>query len=362
MGNERYLKWQNTVVGIINENSSVDFINPKLNTVVYSYTLGKSEWSADQYREFLKDRVIAKTRRDIDKILYRSGLIEYDEIKIANVTRAVNAKDLFWIAFNESETMEDIMSGVFEQIFIKKVDFEGGSIVSPDGVNIKRYGVSNGCYGIYKKRLYPTSTDVESEAAVYELSKLLGVRCCPAWLVPTENEILSFSKFEYNFATEFVIHFRRLFLEQERKDNEYFNLINKTPQFKADIQRMIIIDFITRQTDRHLSNIAIKVTDQGNFMYDLYDNGRSLFHEDTDEFIFKAIDNIELYSSEFGPVGTYYDAICEIIKDTDINSLVNLNIPEQDIGRIYSSAGLRGARLDGAVAWTFRTINMLKSW
>ena len=45
---------------------------------------------------------------------------------------------------------------------------------SPEGVNIKRYAVSNGSYGILKDRMHPFSTDVESEVAVFNIGKLLG--------------------------------------------------------------------------------------------------------------------------------------------------------------------------------------------
>jgi len=45
-----------------------------------------------------------------------------------------------------------------------------------------------------------------------------------------------------------------------------------------DISRMILADFITRQDDRHLSNMAIKMNDVGESIYPLYDNGRSLFY------------------------------------------------------------------------------------
>ena len=82
---------------------------------------------------------------------------------------------------------------------MKKVDRVGDSIDSPDGCNVKRYGVYEGSYGIYKKRLHPLSTDVESEVAVYQLASRIGVPCCQAIQV---DEDTVFSKFEYDFSTE----------------------------------------------------------------------------------------------------------------------------------------------------------------
>ncbi len=360
MGTQKYLKWHNSVVGIINSKNRVNFIDPSLNTVVHTYTKGKNEWSTEEYRVFLADRIPSRGRRDIENILFRCGLVEYDEIKIAEVTRALNTKDLFWIAFDEHELMEHVISGVLEKIFIKKVDIEGDSVISPEGVNIKRYGVSNGYYGIYKKRLHPMSTDVESEVAVYEISKLLGVRSCPAWLIPNKNDTLAFSKFEYNFAEEYIVHARRFFQEGERTENEYQNLVNKLPAFKADIQRMVILDFITRQTDRHLSNLAVLFNKNGTDFYCLYDNGRSLFHEESERFVEEAINNIELYSSEFGPVGNYFDYVQDISKETNIKNLLNLNIAKETIYQVYRNAGLQGYKLEGSTEWTYRALGVLK--
>lgn len=45
--------------------------------------------------------------------------------------------------------------------------------------------------------------------------------------------------------------------------------------------RIYPFDFITRQDDRHRSNVAVVHKDGIDYFYPLYDNGRSLFFEDT---------------------------------------------------------------------------------
>ncbi len=55
-----------------------------------------------------------------------------------------------WIADNETDLFSEAITDVFESIFMKKVDSVGDSIGSPDGCNVKRYGVYEGNYGIYK--------------------------------------------------------------------------------------------------------------------------------------------------------------------------------------------------------------------
>ena len=90
---------------------------------------------------------------------------------------------------------------------------------------------------------------------------------------------------------------------------------------------MLLLDFITRQDDRHLSNMAIKVNSSGEQFYPLYDNGRSLFYEDTEETVERACLDIEGYCTNFGFTGTYLDHIKDIAKSgVDFSKLINLDV------------------------------------
>lgn len=62
-----------------------------------------------------------------------------------------------------SEEFQNVITDVFESVFIRKNDLQGDSINTPEGYNIKRYGAYNGKYGIYKQRISPLTTDVESD-------------------------------------------------------------------------------------------------------------------------------------------------------------------------------------------------------
>ena len=281
----RYLKWNNDVVGIIDASNAVKFTAADYNEVVSFYTKGASGWMPEQFSEFLSERIVSRDRRDIERILFRCGLSNYDVLKIAEITRGIHPKDLLWIAQSKDEDFDAVMTTVFDSVFHHKIDIVGDSIDTPEGYNIKRYGVFDGNYGIYKQRINPLVTDVESEVAVYLLAQKLGVCCCPAIRIDKDTV---FSAFLYDFSKEYIVHFRRLF-DGARLDNEYQNLISVRPQYRDEIARMILLDFITRQDDRHLSNIAIKITAKGESFYPLYDNGRSLFYEDTGEMVQKAV-------------------------------------------------------------------------
>ena len=353
-----FLKWDDVVIGTIDSSYTVKFLLPTFNDVVSLYTHGKHTWTPDEFTEFISGRIVSRDRRDIERILFRCGLSHYDAIKIAKITRGIHPKDLLWIAHDEDERLDHIISEVFESIFYQKLDLTGESIDTPEGYNIKRYGVFKGKYGIYKQRISPLMTDVESEVAVYLLSKRLGITCCPAYRT---DEKTIFSAFLYDFREEYIVHFRRLF-DGARTKNEYQNLITVRPQYKNHIIQMIVLDFMTRQDDRHLSNVAVKISSGDESFYPLYDNGRSLFYEDTAEIVAAAVNDPKTYATTFGYAGTYWDFTKEIAAEgNDIGSLVNLDITKDEIVDILHIAGFSGYRFDGALAWIMKTIQMIKN-
>jgi len=352
-----YLKWDNDIIGTIDSKNIVIFSEPAYNDVVSLYTRGQKSWTPEQFSEFLSERVVSRDRRDIEKILFRCGLSYYDVLRIAEITRGIHPKDLLWIAHDKNEKLEHIMTDVFQSVFRQRIDLIGDSIDTPEGYNIKRYGVYNGQYGIYKQRINPLVTDVESEVAVYLLANKLGIPCCPAYRI--DNDTV-FSAFLYDFSKEYIVHFRRLF-DGSRSENEYQNLIDVRPQYKDDIARMILLDFITRQDDRHLSNIAIKMSGKEKSFYPLYDNGRSLFYEDTEEMVKKAVANPAAHATSFGYSGTYWDYVQEIAKEQDVSDLIKLDVSEDEIKDILKEAGFKGYRLYGALGWIMKALKMIKN-
>ena len=354
----RYLKWNDDIVGVIDSSNAVTFTTAEYNEVVSLYIRGASGWTPEQFSEFLSERIVSRDRRDIERILFRCGLSRYDVMQIAEITRGIHPKDLLWIAHDKDEKLDDVITTVFESVFHRRIDLAGDSVDTPEGYNIKRYGVYKGNYGIFKQRISPLTTDVESEVAVYLLAEKLRVPCCPA--TNTDQDAV-FSAFLYDFAKEYIVHFRRLF-DGARSDNEYQNLLAVRPQYRDDIVRMILLDFITRQDDRHLSNIAIKITAGGESFYPLYDNGRSLFYEDTEEMARQAVSDPAKYATSFGYSGTYWDYVKEIAAErVDFKTLLNLDISGDEVAEILRKAGFTGYRFKGALEWIMKALEMVKS-
>jgi len=358
-GNEmRYLKWENEIVGVISKNNTVSFTAPELNEVLAIYTKGQSKWPPGMFNEFLAERVVSRDRRDIERILFRMGLSRYDVPRIAEITRGIHPKDLLWIAKSKSERLDSAMTDVFSSVFRQRIDLTGDSVDTPEGYNIKRYGVHNGKYGIFKRRISPLATDVESEIAVSLLGEKLGVAVCPA--VRADRDTV-FSTFLFDFSSEYIVHFRRLFAGA-RSDNEYQNLIGVRPRYRDDVARMILLDFITRQDDRHLSNMAIKISGGSESFYALYDNGRSLFYEDTEEMVRDAVNDPVRYATSFGHSGTYWDYVREISAERGgLKGLINLDVAEGDVRAILTGAGFTGYRCDGALEWILKAVDMIRS-
>ena len=357
--NCRFLKWADHVIAAIQPDDEVTFTDPEYNEVVTLYTHGKSKWTSEQFTLFLAERVVSRDRRDIERILFRCGLSRYDVRKIAAITRGMHPKDMLWIAESRDERMEDVMTDVFQSVFLRAIDLQGDSIDTPEGYNIKRYGVWNGRYGIYKQRISPLTTDVESEIAVSLLGQRLGVPCCPAYRVDSRSV---FSEFLYDFSKEYLVHFRRLF-DGLRGENEYQNLIGVRPEFRDDIARMILLDFITRQDDRHLSNIAIKISSAGESFYPLYDNGRSLFYEDTPEMVEAAVSDVAGYATTFGYEGSYWDCVQDIAAERgSLEGLLDLTVIRSEVEQILEVAGFSGYRFQGATEWIMKSIEMIKEY
>lgn len=357
-GARYYLKWQDDVVALIDGGYSVRFVAPRYNAVVEEYTHGLDRFDREWFERFLSERIISSSRRDIEKILLRCGLNSYDVISLGLKTRGINSRDMLWIADSPDARMEDAIDSVFDSVFELRVDLDGDSISTPEGNNIKRYGVYNNHYGIYKKRISPLSRDVESEVAVYGLAKLLGVDCCPAYRVDSDTV---FSEFEYDWGREYLVHAGRLFDDGERGDDEYYNLLSVRPQYQREIVKMIALDFVTRQDDRHLSNVAVRIGRDGESFYPLYDNGRSLFYEDTEETAARACSDIELYSTTWGASGTYYDYVKEIAEaGFAFGKVINLDVTEEQIKGVLVDAGFDGYRLKYGVQWIVKTIELLR--
>lgn len=300
-------------------------------------------YEMNDWEDFIIDRIPARNRRDIERLLFQWGINEYSPYEIALKTRLLNPMDKYWIRMEEHEVYHEMLYDYLH---------ESKECHSPSGNNIKKYYWKEERFGIAKKRLSPVIMDNESELICYRLARLLGVACCPTYKLDDE---WIFSEYQYDFNKDSFRHVRRDI--SPYTGNLFKDLLRTYPALHKEIYQMILFDFITRQDDRHRSNIAVVDKDGIDYFYPLYDNGRSLFFEDREEFIAKAVENIEIYSTSFGEIGTYFDYVQQI---PHIAKLINLEITEEDVSRCFENTGLPMLKVYLIVKWIMQCINHLR--
>ena len=108
--------------------------------------------------------------------------------------------------------------------------------------------------------------------------------------------------------------------------------------------------------------MALKINADGESFYPLYDNGRSLFYEDTESFARKAAADPRAFATTFGYVGTYWDHARDIAaKGVRFGDLLNLDVDERTVRQLLVEAGFTDYRLEAATEWIMNAVECLKS-
>lgn len=355
-----FLKFQNETVGTIDAiTHSMHIVyegrNKAIRYLVNKYFGATKYVSKDVLEGFFAERIVDRHRRDINYVLARFGLNAYDIFKIAVITRCINPMDLFWIALDTSEVYEVIFKTSFLNFYGTSLKQDGGSIISPGGINAKSYFLtSDNKFGIIKKRRHPNSTDIENEAICFSLSKIFNVPVCSARML---NNFVVFSQYQYNFLTTYLVHARH-FLPNEQSDM-YDIYHTHLKAYSAFLDTMVLFDFITNQTDRHGSNYAFSIDASGvKKPYYLYDNGCSLFYESNDAECQRVLENPQNYVQSLGLVGTYFDYVNRV---SDISKKINLDVSMSQIESCfigYSEIPLY--RVKAALKWINYAVGYLK--
>ena len=106
----------------------------------------------------------------------------------------------------------------------------------------------------------------------------------------------------------------------------------------------------------------LKINADGESFYPLYDNGRSLFYEDTESFARKAAADPRAFATTFGYVGTYWDHARDIAaKGVRFGDLLNLDVDPRTIRALLVEAGFTDYRLEAATEWIANAMECLKS-
>ena len=330
-----YLKKSNAILARIDDHWSLSWIASE-----------KIGFEIKDFGEFLKERIFSENRRDCKTLLARMGLVDYNVYEIAKRTRTFSLSDKLWISYSETEDYETTFKAVFQELYNNKINQKGDSISSPSGQNEKRYIFnSDGSFGIAKKRLHPFSDDTQNEVLVYRIAKKSGVNCCYAEMIPEEAV---FSKYEFDLNKHYLVPARYILDGRNIDCNTYEDLIfGKLKDFQDDVNRMLILDFLTLQEDRHLSNWAFQFNGK-TIMYPIFDNGRSLFYEADEKTAQQILADPKKGAPAVGLVGNYYDLIQIMKKHFDLSRLVNVNI---DITDCFEGLGHADWKVEAIKKW-----------
>lgn len=276
----------------------------------------------DEVYAFLADRVFSASRRDREANLYHLGLSDYDVLAIAKKTHAFSTQDTLWLSTDDtlySDALNSFLSHLHDCTY------------SPGGVNIKSYLKK----GIKKKRLSPMHSDAEMEVVCYRLGVLLGMPVCRAEMMGSDH-VLSY--FEYNIFIDRLVHVRHLIdMTAPNLHDELMRNFDNTW-----LNNLMVFDFLTRQDDRHMSNLA---TLNGK-LYPLYDNGRSLFYEDTPETVANMLLDVRVNATSFGNIGTYWD-----YAHNTKHTLNLVALTPESVSSCFAGLSIPDYRKEGAIHW-----------
>ena len=134
------------------------------------------------------------------------------------------------------------------------------------GIARKFYGKYNKRYCVVKFSKQSNNRDIQNEIKYYEIASILGVKCCRVVYSRYDNKDCCISFFEYDKNKDVFSSFKKL----NKPIEQIYKSLSKDEKIEFD--KMMILEYILSQQDRHYSNIAL-LNDK---MYPLFDNGECL--------------------------------------------------------------------------------------
>lgn len=209
------------------------------------------------------------------------------------------------------------------------------------GVNKKFKGrrLSDGKFGIVKFPLVQESYDCINEVVCYELGKLFGFDVAEASLEYYLGKECIISCYKDNsIVYNSVKSLKSIIGTNDFHKNFQPSWIIKNYGRKSLVKfiQMLLFDFITRQEDRHISNIAF----YNNELYSLYDNGRSLFYDSYKDILLNLNMDMDNFTALFNTFcqnehGFTYIYLTDVVTKNEYKNYINLNVTYNNIYNIF---------------------------
>lgn len=232
------------------------------------------------------------------------------------------------------------------------------------GVNKKFFGkrLNDNKLGVVKFSLPGSDYDIINEVVCSELGKLFGFDVAEASLEYYNNTSCVISCYKDNSIA---------YNEKPKSLKSYITPENFRKTFSMDwivsqfsfeckkkFIQMVMFDFLTRQEDRHISNIAFYKES----LYSLYDNGRSLYFSSYNEkrriIDFHRRDSIvnDFITNEHGYGWMFLE---DVIGFSVYKDYINLNVTYTDIQAILTKYYADKNRADWTSKYIFKVYQML---
>jgi len=262
----------------------------------YKY-IGEKEKNVKLLNNWLDKRGIPFSRDDYELIMDKYNVKTSKELAILG--NGLNLTDHFWLCDVKNEKKwEDVnfldnkfssrIGEILPEIAEKYEEFANPDF-SSNG-SLKKFWLIDGERRILLK---DGSGDIRqepfNECLASELSKRLGIDHVEYRLLEYNNETYSSCECMINKQVEFVNAFS-VFLDAENSGNRYNDYIKicedrGIKNAREEVDKMIVVDYLIRNTDRHVGNYGIlrnSETLKWEKIAPLFDNGSSLWHNAQD--------------------------------------------------------------------------------
>ena len=257
---------------------------------------------AETFAEWWKHHLIAQSRLSFTRGIGAMGISEATELKL--VTHSLSLQNQYW-TMQEGEALkwedinlftksfsEEVGEALFYHRVIERGKADARYYMSPEGSNTgelnKRWIIDNGIRYMIK------DGGVNGEEAVNEvlassLAALINLPCAEYSLIIDEAANRAYSKSRcFTDENAEIIHLTDLFYEYGHAANcvtskDYYNwtisILNglNIQNCSEIIDKILCLDYIMSQTDRHYNNIAVlhNINEDGFCMAPLYDSGKA---------------------------------------------------------------------------------------
>lgn len=257
------------------------------------------------FKEWWKGRCIPASRQNLDKVLSQLKGASLESLIVKSM--GLSLSDQYWIKpekselkwedvnFYENDFSSDVGDLFFGMKLNKKINF-----VSPDNTSdgwlLKKWVIKDGKRFLIKGGSAPYEQEPFNEVLASEICERLGIPHAKYALTKIEGESFKDNYFSIcnnvtTTDTELVSAWNVLNIKKsEKRISNFENFLNRCDELsvatrerlKNDIGKMILLDFITANTDRHYNNFSFlrnSNTLEWLGLAPIFDTGTSMFNK-----------------------------------------------------------------------------------